>query len=363
MRFYFRAAAFIFALIPLASNAFGWSYKEHILFTRLAVLRLENDPATPAAMKAWLKDIAGDLTDMAGEQEYFLHTHVGVKPEGFTGISYWTYMPDVHALTDPADSKVEPFGVHERLLHFFDLEIFVEGDTKRQYKHDLSAKPKLTDFPHDMKDPRYIQSGMLPLRIEYCYHQLVQCIRDAKLTAPDIEQQEGKTAIYWAGYIAHYLGDNTQPQHATIDYKSQTYFANKRKAPNVHAEVEYKMCDDDKDDHMSLRQEYWPMFVKDVDDFNDPVTSKDLFQSSVAVSLQSYDALPMIGLAAMKAAGQGGTPDHPQGDLPGGFDTEVFFHFRGQYMGREMTVMEMKAIQTAWAVQRIQKVLRQAWDE
>jgi hypothetical protein len=32
-------------------------------------------------------------------------------------------------------------------------------------------------------------------------------------------------------------------------------------------------------------------------------------------------------------------------------------------MGREMSVMEMKAIQTAWAVKRIQKVYRMAWDE
>ena len=363
MRFYFRAAAFIFALIPLASNAFGWSYKEHILFTRLAVLRLENNPATPAAMKAWLKDIAGDLPDMAGEQEYFLHTHVGVKPEGFTGISYWTYMPDVHALTDPADSKVESFGVHERLLHFFDLEIFVEGDTKRQYKHDLSAKPKLTDFPHDMHDPRYIQSGMLPLRIEYCYQQLVQSIRDGKLNAPSVDEQKEKTAVYWAGYLAHYLGDNTQPQHATIDYKSQSYFANKRKAPNVHAEVEYVMCDDEKKDYMDLRQEYWPLFVKQIDDFVDPVKSKDIWESSLEVSYDSYDALPLIGLAAMDATGQAGTPDHPQGDAAAQIDPEKFFHFRGQFMGREMSVLEMKAIQTAWAVQRIQKVLRQAWDE
>ncbi|HMB95705.1 MAG TPA: hypothetical protein VKK61_06665, partial [Tepidisphaeraceae bacterium] len=210
MRFQLRIAAFLLALLPLTANTFGWCYKEHILFTRLAVLRLLNDPSTPPAMKAWLSDAAGEVPDMSGEEDYFLHKHVGLKPEGFKGISYWAYQPDFHALNDPASTKIEPFGVHERLLHFIDLEIFVSGDAKRQYKHDLSGKPQLSDFPNDMKDPRYIQSGMLPLRIEYCYQQLVQCIRDGKLTAPDIEQQEGKTAIYWAGYIAHYLGDNTQ---------------------------------------------------------------------------------------------------------------------------------------------------------
>jgi hypothetical protein len=28
-----------------------------------------------------------------------------------------------------------------------------------------------------------------------------------------------------------------------------------------------------------------------------------------------------------------------------------------------MSVMEMKALQTAWAVKRIERTLRQAWDE
>jgi hypothetical protein len=363
MRIHLCLAAFLFALFLLVSNSFGWCYKEHIMFARLAVLRLENDSTTPPAMNAWLHDIGAGIPDMNGEEEYFMHTHVGMQPEGMSGISHWAYMPDVHAFNDPPSEKIEPFGVPERLLHFIDLEIFVAGDAKRVYKNDLSTKPRLSDIPDDTHDPRYIQSGMLPLRIEYCYQQLVQSIRDGRLNAPTLEEQEGKTAVYWAGYLAHYLGDNTQPQHATIDYKSATYFANKRHAPNVHSEVEYKMCDDEKDQHMSLRQEYWPMFVKDIDDFRDPVQSKDVFQSSVAISLQSYDALPMIGQAAMQAAGQGGTPEHPQGDISGQFDTEIFFHCRGQYMGHEMTVMQMKAIQTAWAVQRIQKILRQAWDE
>jgi hypothetical protein len=32
-------------------------------------------------------------------------------------------------------------------------------------------------------------------------------------------------------------------------------------------------------------------------------------------------------------------------------------------MGREMTVLEMKAYQQAWAVRRVEKIWRQAWDE
>ena len=74
-----------------------------------------------------------------------------------------------------------------------------------------------------------------------------------------------------------------------------------------------------------------------------------------------YDALPLIGLAAMKAAGQRGTPEDPAGDVTGKFDTEAFMRFRGTYRGKEMSVMEMKALHTAWAVKWIQRTLRQAW--
>jgi hypothetical protein len=92
------------------------------------------------------------------------------------------------------------------------------------------------------------------------------------------------------------------------------------------------------------------------------VQTKDLFQATLEVSSRSYDALPLIGLAAMKAAKQAGTPEKPTGPFQP-INTEEFFHFKGTYMDREMTVTEMKAIQTAWATQRIQKILRQAWDE
>ena len=372
MRFPFRRCATLpivcltlFTVLVAPSRSMAWSYKEHIMFARLAVLRLMNDPTTPPAMKDWLTGAAGTIPDMAAEQDYFMHTHVGAKPDAaqYTGISYWVYQPDDHAQSDPQDMRIAPFGVHERMLHFIDLELLLPGDTKKEYKHDLSGKPRLGDIPRDMTDPRFIQAGMLPFRVDYCYNQLVQSIRNGRLSAPSVEEQDGKTAIYWAGYLSHYLADNTQPQHSTIDYKSATYFADKRKAPNVHGQVEYAMCDDQANDYQALRAEYWPLFVKYIDEFQDPVQTKDLWQATLEVCLKSYDALPMIGLAAMHAAKQGGTPEHPTGEASPTFNTEDFFHFHGQYMGREMSMTEMKAIQTAWAVKRIEKVLRQAWDE
>jgi hypothetical protein len=204
---------------------------------------------------------------------------------------------------------------------------------------------------------------MLPHRIEYCYGKLVESIRAGRLHAPTAAEQEGKTATYWAGYLVHYLADNTQPHHATLDYKSQSYFANRRRAPNVHSEMEYRILDDEKEGFPQLRKEYWTLLEIQLADRSDPITTADTFRASLEVSDISYDALPLIGLAAMHAAGQRGTPDDPQGDIAGKFDTEAFMRFRGTFRGQEMTVMEMKAKQTAWAVTRIEKTLRQAWKD
>jgi hypothetical protein len=48
---------------------------------------------------------------------------------------------------------------------------------------------------------------------------------------------------------------------------------------------------------------------------------------------------------------------------PGEFDAAKFAGFKGKYLGREMTVSEMKAHQLAWAVKRVERVWLRAWKE
>src|SRR3954464_4448831 len=100
-------------VLVITSNSFAWCYKEHIQFARMAAERLIADPATPPAMKAWLEQAVPQRLDFAGEKEYFLHTHIGLQPKGYeTSLLHWAYDPDVHALNDPKDAKVEPFHQH-----------------------------------------------------------------------------------------------------------------------------------------------------------------------------------------------------------------------------------------------------------
>jgi hypothetical protein len=323
----------LFMLAIFDSPARAWSYKEHIQFTRLAATRLIADPDTPPEMKAWLERAIPNRPDLAGEREFFLRGRVGINPKGFeTGLLHWTYEPDVRANRDPKDSKIEPFAAHERLMHFIDLEYFLTGPTTRAYRHDLSAKLKIENIPNDASDPRFIQAGFLPLRVEQVHRELVDAIR----------AKDEKQIDRWAGYLAHYVADNTQPHHATIDYKSNSYFKNPRRAPNGHSAMEYLMCDDEKNDYPELRAEFWAMFERQLHEFDDPIETDDLFAATLEVAMRSYDSLPLIGQAAVAATG-------PDGKL----DVEKFFRYPG--------MMEMKARQTAWAVKRIGRVWKQAW--
>lgn len=350
-------------LLAMTSHTFGWSTKEHVQLTRIAANRLIADPSTPPAMKAWLEQNNPGPRDLASERAYLLNARMGIVPRAVDGLPYWAVMPDLVIYTDPQNAKVAPYGVHERLLHYIDLEFFIPDETQRDYRHDLSGKPKLADISRDMNDPRYKRAGMLPFRVEECYQKLVASIRAGRLSDRPGAFPRDDHAAKWAGYLAHYVADNTQPHHATIDYQSQTYFADQRKAPKVHFEMEFRLVDDELADFPHTRELYWKAFEAALSSVEDPVNNDDLWRATCEVSLMSYDALPLIGLAAMHAGKQGGNPANPQGAAAEKFDTEAFFNFKGSYLGREMTVAEMKAHQQAWAVKRIQRLWRKAWDE
>ena len=58
----------------------------------------------------------------------------------------------------------------------------------------------------------------------------VAAIRAGRLEDKPGQYPRDEHAVKGAGLRAHYAEDNTQLQHATIDYKSAAYFAEKRKA-------------------------------------------------------------------------------------------------------------------------------------
>ena len=139
-------------------------------------------------------------------------------------------------------------------------------------------------------------------------------------------------------------------------YISDTVFKGHR-APNIHADVEWKLIDDEFNDYPALREEYWAAFEKNLKELKDPIESEDVWLATLEVSRMSYDALPLIGRAAVVGYKQGDTGVH------GDFDADMFYHFRGKVGDKEMSVLEMKAWQTAWGVKRVERLWRKAWED
>ena len=354
-----RAFSFLLPILLVVGNLLGWSNKEHIQLTRIAAQQLILDPDTPPAMKDWLKKgIAGGPQMLEEEKEYLLHKHVGLWPRGVDGLPFWAVMPDLIGMID-RDKPLEKFGVSEQKLHYIDVELFMPAGAQ-QYAADLSHKPALKDFPRDKNDARYKEAGMLPFAVEHAYGELVRCLKANRLDDRDGQLPRDDHATRWAGYLAHYLQDNTQPHHATEDYQSRSYFPNvkdPKKTPRVHGDIEYRLVDDDEHDYADLREEFASIIVSAMQDVDDPAKAEDLWTQTLEIALFSYDALPLIGKAAVAAypnAGENG---------PGKFDANAFFHFKGQCMGREMSVLEMKARQQALAMKRTQTVWLRAWNE
>jgi hypothetical protein len=351
---------FITFLIGLSFSTccFAWGTKEHILLTRLAAEGLIADPKTPEGMKNWLGKAAPDLRDIDGEKKFLLETRVGMFPRGADGLSFWAVVPDLNTAIDGRGDRakiIEPFGVPEGSLHYIDLEYFFPIDAQRSYSDDLSHKPSFNDVPRDMADPRWKRSGMLPFRVEQCYKELVEQIGKGRLVDTPGQYPRDEHAQKWAGMLAHYAEDNTQPQHATADYMTQSYFRGLFRGPNVHADVEYRLVDDEQDDYTGLRREFWDELAKAVAEASDPIDTDDPWAATLQVSLLSYDALPLIGHAAVAAYSHDGEGWK--------FDAAAFYHFKGIYHGKEVTVMQMKADQMAWAVKRVQRLWRKAWDD
>lgn len=359
-------ALFLILLFP--TSVFAWSHKEHVLVTRLAVQRLQADPETPEAMKDWLRKAAPTAGDLKSARKLLTEEHLGARPEGLEKLDYWVVFPDIARSVD-GDAPVWPYGTGEAPMHFFDLEYLNPDPADHHYAHDLSNKPDLEDISRDWRDRRLIRAGFLPYRVEQVYNDLVEAIREDHLMPEDENDREN--ALVLAGYLAHYLADNTQPQHATADYRSASYFA--EQAPNVHGMFEYGMVDWEGHDFPELREELWEKMQaylkEDTDMLRQVVYGGDPWKSTLVISDSSYDFLPLIGVAAQKAAGQAirdGDPTQPVGapERTGNdFDVQTFFRTKHSHDGAEGTLLDVKSHQLYLATVRIEVMLRQAWND
>ncbi len=341
-------------LLVACSSVSAWSYKEHIQFTRLAVMRILADPAAPRELKTWLAANTTLLSSIQAEREFLLTGRVGLAPDPaqLAGLSWWVCVPDLVA-NDKDAPPTEPFGVRELQLHFLDLEFFKPDQAKVEFREDLSMLPVISDVPRDRADTRFVRAGMLPFSIEHAQQNLARCIAEHKLSADPARPEDQDHAVRWAGYLLHYAQDNTQPQHATIDYKSHSMLPPMPKLPSIHSEVEWRLLDDEHQSFPELRAKYWTLFSAAINQVGDPATTNDLWLATLEVARASYHELPMIGRAARGALRTGaGDPR---------IDTAAFFEHAETVDGTPTTMLQVKAQQAALAVRRSERILRDTW--
>lgn len=347
----------VLVICCLVQPAFAWCTKEHILITRTAVRELLASDTTPAAMKQWLREAQPRLLTMDEEKTWMLDGHTGIYPRGVDGLAFWAVMPDL--IADSAvgkTAKVAPFGVPEPQLHFVDLEYLNSDESLRSFSSDLSHKPKLSDVPRDMKDPRWEKAGMLPFRVENCFNDTVTAMKAGKLIDKPGQFPRDEHATKYAGMLAHYAADNWMPLHATADYQAYSFFPKAEKKPKVHFDLEYRLTDDDKEDYPELRERLWQAYVSALPVTEAPELKEDVWTASLKVSMAAYDSIPMVGKAAQNAYLDA------NGNVKG-FDAPAFFGYTDSVYDTKLSVLQLKAMMMARAVKWTETLWLRAWEQ
>ena len=289
------------------------------MLTEVAAMRLVADPSTPEGLRSFLSSALARSLTLAEERDYYMYARLASEGDRAATLEWHATAPDL-----VGREAMSRWGVPLKSLHFVDLELF--HPKVHTYQPDLSALPALADVPHDATDSRWAKAGMVPFGVE-----------DAVLRMTDaLARGDTGHAIEAAGELAHYAQDNTQPHHATEDFRSLSYFGGK--GPDVHAAME------------SLGSEFglsserrgmvFDAFVAGLDG-PFPTVSTDPWIATIEVAQQSYRCLPAIGEEAVASTSDGIR------------DIERF------YAG---PVLTLKAHQLAWAVRRTEALWISAWN-
>jgi hypothetical protein len=357
-----------------AAPVHAWSHQGHMLITRLAALRIINDPEAPEGLRGFLKaNMPWSMDDCRKLAEVDV---VGGDPKNLTGVDAAATLPDRIQMTPDGKKLLEPYQATEFQMHFVDMEWLSKDPV---FKADLSSRPAVGEIPRDYHDPRWKLAGYLPFRIEECYKHTSR----AFATGADGKVADNDDALHWAGYLAHYLEDAHQPHHSTMDYRSLSYLAGK--VPGVHAihtttsdgkdvvtykadsaeinphgAIEYQLFENADEPRKMLREQFWNELVARIDAHGkeraanppaalDPAKPYNGFDRTFEILNGSYDYLPAVGKAAQA------------GYATGKFDAQAFFASGDTIHGEEMTMIQLIADRNANAVLEVEATWRRAW--
>ena len=189
-----RAASALLLLLVLAVPAFAWGHDAHSMINRLAGATL------PADVPEFLR-----------------------SPAALDALAYYAPQPDRWRSEDKA--------LYATLVpeHDIDLEwADLAGPLPRtRYEYIQALAVAQTKHPDMKLGPQDV--GLLPYSTTETYTMLKSAMRDyrglvaAKQDTKPIEAE----IVFLAGFLGHYVGDGSQPLHATVNYNGWT-------GPNPH---------------------------------------------------------------------------------------------------------------------------------
>ncbi|RXH55168.1 S1/P1 nuclease [Granulicella sibirica] len=176
------------AILPLVTlqPAFSWGHDGHMMINRLAAQNL------PVEVPAFLHN--GEALDL---MEY-----LGPEPDHWNG-------------------KLEPeLSKTQGTDHFMDLEYadLIAPLPRKRYDFFRALAAAQPQHPDVKLTPENV--GTQPYQVEEVFQRLKSAMRDyRKLAAANQNVQPVETVIlFYAGWLGHYVGDGSNPLHATYQY-------------------------------------------------------------------------------------------------------------------------------------------------
>ena len=179
----------VVALVPVLGIT--WGNEGHMAINRAAALKL------PADMPAFLKNSADHLA------------YLGPEPDRWR-------------------EKLEPqLKYSQEPDHFMDMEL---TDWMSKLPPDRYLFIRAV-YEHRAADPKYATPEMYPEKIGFLPYQTLEVYGRLKVAFREYRkaQKEGRStadaeanAVYYAGWLGHYVGDGSNPLHTTVNYNGWT---------------------------------------------------------------------------------------------------------------------------------------------
>jgi len=202
-----RFIPLVLTILLLANSAWPWGNEGHMMINRVAAQKLPTD------VPAFLKNVEEQLA------------YLGPEPDR------WREKSEL-ALKQSQEPD-----------HFIDLEL-VEGITlptdRYSFYRALNAKREQTPGKPDTLLPEKV--GLQPYITMEVYGRLVVAFREYRHALRDHKSTEfaERNAIFYAGWLGHYVADGANPLHTTVNYNGWTT-ANPNgytTAKNIHWKME-----------------------------------------------------------------------------------------------------------------------------